>query len=90
MAKIIAFGEYSDKYKQQKFENQLQTEIEKVEEKLGLTQVDEPLLVLTDMQATTIGNCLLDVKNEISNGLKEIDRVLEILGIEECEEFPDE
>lgn len=76
MAKIIAFGEYSDEHKQKKFEDDLQKEIEKVEEKLGLAAVDEPLLVLTDMQAMTVGNCLLDARAEIN-------RALEILGIKE-------
>lgn len=82
MAKIIAFGEYQGNKKQQTFEYNLQKEIEEVERKLGIPE-DEPLLVLTDMNAITIGNCLLDVRSEIN-------KVLDILGIEESEELPDE
>lgn len=82
MAKIIAFGEYKNGVKQKYFEKRLQEEFEKVEEKLNIPE-DEPLLVLTDMNAITIGNCLLDVREEIN-------RVLDILGIEESEELPDE
>lgn len=82
MAKILAFGEFQSKRKQEIFERNLQTEIEKVEERLNIPK-DEPLLVLTDMNVLTIGNCLLDAKNEISNTLGEINRVLDILGIEE-------
>lgn len=79
MAKIIAFGEYKNSRKQAKFEDELQSEIEKVEQKLGLE--DEPLLVLTDSLALTVGNCLLDARSEIN-------RALEILGIDEVEEMP--
>lgn len=79
MAKIIAFGEYGGKTRQRHFERNLQSEIEKVERKLSIPE-DEPLLVLTDMNAITIGNCLLDARNEI-------DRALEILGIDESEEL---
>lgn len=82
MAKIIAFGEYQSKRKQNNFENQLQIEIEEVERKLNIPE-DEPLLVLTDMNAITVGNCLLDARNEIN-------RALEILGIEESEVLPGE
>lgn len=82
MAKIIAFGEFQSKKSQKTFERNLQTEIEKIEKNLGIPE-DEPLLVLTDMNAITIGNCLLDVRSEIN-------RVLDILGIEESEELPDE
>lgn len=78
MAKIIAFGEYKNSRKQAKFEDELQSEIEKVEQKLGLE--DEPLLVLTDSLALTVGNCLLDARSEIN-------RALEILGIDEVEEM---
>lgn len=89
MAKILAFGEFQSKKKQEIFERNLQTEIEKIEERLNIPK-DEPLLVLTDMNAITIGNCLLDAKNEINNTLGEINRVLDILGIEESEEIPNE
>lgn len=82
MAKIIAFGEYQDKKKQESFDKKLQKEIEEVEKKLGILE-DEPLLVLTDMNAITIGNCLLDARSEIN-------RALDILGIEEGEWSPDE
>lgn len=82
MAKIIAFGEYQGKKKQETFEHNLQKEIEEVEKKLGIPE-DEPLMVLTDMNVITIGNCLLDAR-------KEINRALDILGIEESEELPDE
>lgn len=81
MAKIIAFGEFQSKKKQEVFERNLQTEIEAVEAKLGLEE--DPLLVLTDSLALTVGNCLLDARNEIN-------RVLEILGIDESEVIPDE
>lgn len=81
MAKIIAFGTYEKKKSQKLFERRLQTEIEEVEKRLGIPE-DEPLLVITDMNALTVGNCLLDARNEIN-------RALEILGIGECEEFPD-
>lgn len=77
MAKIIAFGEYQGKKKQESFEHNLQKEIEEVEKKLNIPE-DEPLLVLTDMNTITIGNCLLDVRNEIN-------KVLDILGIDESE-----
>lgn len=82
MAKIIAFGEFQGKKSQKNFERNLQSEIEEVEKKLGIPE-DEPLLVLTDMNAITIGNCLLDARNEIN-------RALNILGIEESEELPNE
>lgn len=82
MAKLIVFGEYQSKRKQKGFEDKLQTEIEEIEKKLGIPE-DEPLLVLSDMNAITIGNCLLDARNEI-------DRALKILGIEESEVIPDE
>lgn len=81
MAKIIAFGEFQSKKKQKTFERNLQTEIEAVEAKLGLEE--DPLLVLTDLLALTVGNCLLDARNEIN-------RALEILGIDESEEISDE
>lgn len=81
MAKIIAFGEFQSKKKQETFERNLQTEIEAVEAKLGLE--GDPLLVLTDLLALTIGNCLLDARNEIN-------RALEILGIDESEVISDE
>ena len=81
MAKIIAFGEFQSKKKQEIFERNLQTEIEAVEAKLGLE--DEPLLVLTDTLAMTVGNCLLDARSEIN-------RALEILGIEEGDDLPNE
>lgn len=87
MAKIVAFGEFQSKKNQETFEANLQTEIEKVEKKLGLE--NEPLLVLTDMNALTIGNCLLDAKNWINNNvIYKIDKALEILGIDESEEIP--
>lgn len=79
MAKIIAFGEYQNKIKQRRFEENLQSEIEKVEEKLG---IEEPLLVLTDDIALTLGNYLLDIKESVTTAL-------EILGIEESEELPE-
>ena len=82
MAKIIVFGEFQGKKSQKNFERNLQSEIEEVEKKLGIPE-DEPLLVLTDMSAITIGNCLLDAINEIN-------RALNILGIEESEELPNE
>ena len=82
MAKIIAFGEFQGKKSQKNFERNLQSEIEEVEKKLGIPE-DEPLLVVTDMNAITIGNCLLDARNEIN-------RALNILGIEESEELPNE
>ena len=82
MAKIIAFGEFQEKKSQKNFERNLQSEIEEVEKKLGIPE-DEPLLVLTDMNAITIGNCLLDARNEIN-------RVLDILGIDESEVLSDE
>lgn len=75
MAKIIAFGEYQSRKKQNDFECKLQKEIETIEKKLNIPE-DEPLLVLTDMSVITIGNCLLDARNEI-------DRVLDILGVNE-------
>lgn len=81
MAKIIAFGEFQSKKKQETFERNLQTEIEAVEVKLGLEE--DPLLVLTDSLALTVGNCLLDARNEIN-------RALEILGIDESEVIPNE
>lgn len=82
MAKIIAFGEYQNKHKQERFENKLQKGVEELEQKLGIDSDDEPLLVLTDMNAITIGNCLLDARNEIN-------KVLDILGISETEVLPD-
>lgn len=87
MAKIIAFGERKGKSNQNRFERNLQTEIEEVEKQLGIPE-DEPLLVLTDMNALTVGNCLLDAKNGMVTCLDEINRVLEILGIDESEELP--
>lgn len=89
MAKIIAFGERKHEKSQKLFERNLQTEIEEVEKRLGIPE-DEPLLVLTDMNALTVGNCLLDAKKGIKEQLTEIDRVLEILGIDESEVFPGE
>lgn len=87
MAKIIAFGERKGKGNQNRFERNLQTEIEEVEKRLGIPE-DEPLLVLTDMNALTVGNCLLDAKNGMVTCLDEINRALEILGIDESEELP--
>lgn len=87
MAKIIAFGERKGKSNQNRFERNLQTEIEEVEKRLGIPE-DEPLLVLTDMNALTVGNCLLDAKNGMVTCLDEINRALEILGIDESEELP--
>lgn len=77
MAKVIAFGEYKTIKQQLRFEKRLQKRIEKVEKELG---IEEPLLVLTEMNALTIGNHLLDARSEIN-------KALEILGIEEREEI---
>lgn len=78
MAKIISFGEFRGKQNQETFEKNLQREIEEMERKLNIPE-DEPLLVLTDMNVLTIGNHLLDARNELN-------KVLDILGIEENEE----
>lgn len=75
MAKIIAFGEFENKRKQKQFENELQTKIEEVETELG---IEDPLLVLTDDIALTLGNKLIDIRDEVNS-------VLEILGIGEVE-----
>lgn len=77
MAKIVAFGERKNIKNQKLFEANLQKEIEAIEKKLGIPE-GENLLVLTDMNVITIGNCLLDARNEIN-------KALEILGIEEGE-----
>lgn len=80
MAKIVALGEYGGKTRQKHFEKQLQAEINKVEEKLNLEE--DSLLVLTDMNAITLGDHLLDARESIN-------KALDILGIEEGGELPD-
>lgn len=87
MAKIVAFGEYKNIKKQEEFKNTLQKEIETIEKKLNIPE-GEDLLVLTDMDAIIIANCLLDAKNEITDTLENINKVLNILNIEESEELP--
>ena len=79
MAKVIAFGEYSNSHRQAKFERELQKEIEGVEDKLGIA---DPLLVLTDDVALSIGNCLIDARDSINQALS-------LMNIEESEELPD-
>ena len=79
MAKVIAFGEYSNSRRQAKFERELQNEIEGVEDKLGIA---DPLLVLTDDVALSIGNCLIDARDSINQALS-------LMNIEESEELPD-
>ena len=79
MAKVIAFGEYSNSRKQAKFERELQKEIEGIEDKLGIA---DPLLVLTDDVALNIGNCLIDARDSINQALS-------LMNIEESEELPD-
>ena len=79
MAKVIAFGEYSNSRRQVKFERELQKEIEGVEDKLGIA---DPLLVLTDDIALSIGNCLIDARDSINQALS-------LMNIEESEELPD-
>lgn len=80
MAKVMAFGEYNNSRRQAKFERELQKEIEGVEDKLGIA---DPLLVLTDDVALSIGNCLIDARDSINQALK-------LMNIEESEELPDE
>lgn len=89
MAKIIALGEYQAMKSQERFEEELQKEIRKVEENLNIPE-DEPLLVLTDMNAITIGEHLLDARDNILDARDNINKVLDILGIEESEVLPDE
>ena len=79
MAKVIAFGEYNNSRRQAKFERDLQKEIEGVEDKLGIA---DPLLVLTDDIALSIGNCLIDARDSINQALS-------LMNIEESEELPD-
>ena len=79
MAKVIAFGEYNNSRRQAKFERDLQKEIEGVEDKLGIA---DPLLVLTDDVALSIGNCLIDARDSINQALS-------LMNIEESEELPD-
>lgn len=87
MAKIIGFDEFYNIKKKVIEQETIRKEIENIEEKLGLE--DDPLLVLSDELAMTAGNCLLDARNALVNVTYEIDRVLDILGIEETEELPD-
>ena len=54
-------------------------EIEDVEDKLGIA---DPLLVLTDDVALSIGNCLIDARDSINQALS-------LMNIEESEELPD-
>lgn len=75
MARIIAFGEFENKRKQKQFENNLQKKVEEIEEELG---IEDPLLVLTDDIAITLGDKLLDIREEINS-------VLDILGIDEVD-----
>lgn len=82
MAKIIVFGEFQQKLKQEKFERDLQKAIEEVEKRLDIPE-GEDLLVLSDINALTIGNCLLDAQRDIINAHNAINRVLDILSIEE-------
>ena len=79
MAKVIAFGEYSNSRRQAKFERELQNEIEGVEDKLGIA---DPLLVLTDDIALSIGNCLIDARDSINQALS-------LMNIEKKEELQD-
>ena len=79
MAQVIASGEYSNSRRQAKFERELQKEIEGVEDKLGIA---DPLLVLTDDVALSIGNCLIDARDSINQALS-------LMNIEESEELPD-
>ena len=79
MAKVIAFEEYSNSRRQAKCERDLQKEIEGVEDKLGIA---DPLLVLTDDVALSIGNCLIDARDSINQALS-------LMNIEESEELPD-
>lgn len=81
MAKIIGFDAFYNARKATIKQLQIQQEVENLEKKLGLE--DDPLLVLSDEMAMTIGNSLLDARNEIN-------RALEVLGIDESEEIFDE
>ena len=78
MAKIVVFGDFLDKHQKESFSNKLNEAVEKLEQELGL---EDPLLVLTDDAALSVGNSLLDAREEINNAL-------EILGIRESEEIP--
>lgn len=82
MAKIVAFGEFKTKAFQEAFENVLQKEIEGIEKKLDIPE-GENLLVLTDTNTLTIGNYLLDARDNMINASNAIQHVLNILNIGE-------